>query len=226
MPLEHLRHGPDRPAHRPPQRLRIVWPPDREHVGRDDRHDLPRLEDTRRRGRRALLHQLERRVLYEDGTLQPLQRGAGLETELLDEHLARLLVDAESFRLTAGPVEREHELRAQPLAERVLGDERLELGDEVCMTPELELGLDPVLGGSQPQLLEPCRLGARERRVREVGEHRPPPELERVTQPGRSLRRVAGGQHRSRLLDQALEAIRVQLAHLDPQHVPGTSCDE
>ena len=75
--------------------------------------------------------------------------------EALDERLPRLAVDLERLGLAARAVEREHLLAAQPLAQRVLGDERLELGDERRVPPERELGVDPLLERREPQLLEP-----------------------------------------------------------------------
>ena len=51
-------------------------------------------------------------------------------------------VDLERFRLPARAVEREHQQRGRALLVRMLGDERLELADELRVTPELELGVD------------------------------------------------------------------------------------
>ena len=42
----------------------------------------------------------------------------------------------------------------------MLGDERLQLGDEVGMVAELELGLDSILRRGRPQLLEPGHVEA------------------------------------------------------------------
>ena len=42
------------------------------------------------------------------------------------------------------PVEREHQLAAKSFAERVLGDQRLELGDEICARPLCQLAVDEV----------------------------------------------------------------------------------
>ena len=55
----------------------------------------------------------------------------------------------------------------------------LELADELGSATKLELGLDPLLDGGQPQLLEPGGLVLGERLVREVGQRRTAPELER-----------------------------------------------
>ena len=50
------------------------------------------------------------------------------------------------------------------------------------MAPQREVGLDPLLERDCAELLEPCDLGLGERLVEEVGERRPAPERERVTE--------------------------------------------
>ena len=85
------------------------------------------------------------------------------------------------------------QLAAHPLAERMRGDERLELRHEPAVAAESEIGLDPLLQQREPELLEPRRLDCRERLEGELGERRPVPERERSVQPrGRGLE-VAGG---------------------------------
>ena len=66
----------------------------------------------------------------------------------------------ERFRLAAGPVLREHELRQEALAQAMLGDERLELRDEPCVLTEREVGVDPPFDRQEAQILE-----ARDRRL-------------------------------------------------------------
>ena len=73
------------------------------------------------------------------------QKRARLEAQLLDEQLAALAIDLERLRLPARAVEREHQLGAQPLAQRMSVDERLELGDELRVCADRELRLGPLL---------------------------------------------------------------------------------
>ena len=61
-------------------------------------------------------------------------------------------------------------------------DERLELGDELCVAPEREVRLDALLERDGAQLLEPRDLRLRERLVEEVGERGAAPERERLAQ--------------------------------------------
>ena len=86
--------------------------------------------------------------MLEDLALQPLEVGAGLEAELLGERAATLLVDLQRLALAVGAVQGQHELPAQPLAQRMLADEQLELADQLAVAAEGELGLE---------LLLPCR---------------------------------------------------------------------
>src|SRR5204862_6847660 len=73
---------------------------------------------------------VEHRVVTQDRALELLELRARLEPELLDEDAATLAVARERLRLPARPVEREHQLPAQLLSQRLLCDERLELRDE------------------------------------------------------------------------------------------------
>ena len=148
-------------------------------VDEEDRDEPPELH--RRPGERSLLEQ-ERVVLAEDRGLELAELGAGVDAELLDERLARGAVGGERVGLAARAVEREHELRARALAQGLRGDERLELGDELGMTSEREISLDPLLERDGAQLLEPRDLGLGERLVEEVRERRPAPERECLAQ--------------------------------------------
>ena len=89
---------------------------------------------------------------------------------------AAVVVRAQRLGLPARAVEREHQLPAQPLAQRVLRDERLELATSSRACAEREVRVDALLQRVQAQLLEPLDLALRERLVREVGERRAAPE--------------------------------------------------
>ena len=88
---------------------------------------------------------VQRRVLLKDRPLQLLERRARIDPELVDEGLARVLVGVQRLCLPAGPVQRRHQIPPEPLAERVLGDQCLELSDQLVVAPEREVGVDPEL---------------------------------------------------------------------------------
>ena len=180
----------------------------------------PRDEDRALRSRR--LRELERRILAQDRALELLQRRARLDPELVDEHASRGLVGGQRLGLAARPVEREHQLAAQALAQGMLGRERLELRDQRGVPAEGEVGVDPPLDREQVHLLEAPDRRLRERLVGEVGERRPAPERERLAQPlGGLLRLGAAG-----LLDETLEPVEIELLRREPDHVAGRERDE
>ena len=92
---------------------------------------------------------VELRVVLEDRALESLQLVAELEPELLVEVRARVAVGGERVGLAAAAVERQHQLAAETLTERRLGDEPLELGHDLVVTTERKLGVDAQLLGLQ-----------------------------------------------------------------------------
>ena len=164
------------------ERLRIERLRKRHRLDDVDEEDRDEPAELHRRPRERRLLEEQRLVLAQDRGLELAELGAGVDAELLDERLARGAVGGERVGLAARAVEREHELRARALAQRLGGDQRLELGDELGVAPEREIRLDPLLERDGAQLLEPRDLGLGERLVEEVGERRAAPERERLAQ--------------------------------------------
>ncbi len=81
-------------------------------------------------------------TVTEDVSLERLQRGRRVQAKLVRQYLPRVGVRRERVGLAAAAVERQHELRAQRLAQRMLGDERLELAHQVRVAAECEVGID------------------------------------------------------------------------------------
>ena len=73
------------------------------------------------------------------------------------------------------PVQREHELGAEPLAVRMEADLGFQLADHLCVSPEVEICVEEVLHALQSALFEPCRLQLCER-LRELAERDATPE--------------------------------------------------
>ncbi len=98
----------------------------------------------------------------------------------------------------------------------MLGDERLEVADQLGARTGDELGLDPFFDGCDAELVEAHRLRPRERLVGEIRERRPADERECLPQQlGGALRSVRG----TRLAQQALESRRVDLLRVEPEEV-------
>src|SRR5207247_5472563 len=149
------------------------------------------------------------------------QLSSWLDPELVDEEAASCVIGVESLRLAPGAVERAHQLAAQVLSERMLRDQGLELARELRMVSELKLGPDPLLDCDQVQLFQPGDLGLGERLVGEIGERGAPPERERLGEQIRGLARSTGSEGASAFGEQGLEAMKVELAGLEAEHIPG-----
>ena len=137
-------------------------------------------------------------VLGENGLVQLTQLGSRLEPELLDQQLARAPVDLERLGLAATAVERQHQLALKPLAQRFLHDRRLQLADQVVVSANGKLRLDPSLESNQPPLLEPSGLGLDEGLVGHIGKRRPAPQPERLPKRGRGPLRIPPSRARPR----------------------------
>jgi hypothetical protein len=92
----------------------------------------------------------ERSILAQDRPLQLTQFRARLDAQLLDQHASRFPIGLEGFCLPARPVEGEDQLTTQPLAKGMLGDQPLQLGDDLGMVAKLEPGVDLLLEHGLP----------------------------------------------------------------------------
>ena len=113
---------------------------------------------------------VQRRILYQDGSLQLLQCNAGLEAQLDVQVLTRLPVHRETLGLPATAVQREHQLRAQAFTQRLLRNRCLELAHQSRVPAERELGVDALLHGGEAKFLQALHLDPRERLELEIGE--------------------------------------------------------
>src|SRR5439155_23375392 len=73
---------------------------------------------------------VEARVMLQDPPLELVELGAGLEAELIREPLPGCSQSGQRVGLTAGSVERKHQLTQEPLPQRMLTGEALELRHE------------------------------------------------------------------------------------------------
>ena len=122
---------------------------------------------------------LQRGFLAQDRCVELLERRARLDPQLVDERAAGFLIGAKRLGLAPRPVEREHQLAAEPLAERILLDEALQLADELGCRATFEIGLDSIFEGRRAKLFEAGDLGFGERLEGEVGKWGAAPQPER-----------------------------------------------
>jgi hypothetical protein len=147
-------------------------------------------------------------VLSEDPPFQLLQRATRLDAQLLDELPARVRVDLERLPLPSRSIESQHQLTAEPLAQRLLGDEALELRDELGVPAAPEVGVEPVLERDQTELFQAADLDLERAFARNVDERRAAPERERLPEDVRSPPRIG---FVARLGTKALEALEIEL---------------
>ena len=112
--------------------------------------------------------------------MQPAQVRPGVDAELLDQDRAGPLVGQQRIGLPTRAIQRQHELRPQPLPQRLLADQPLQLGHQLPMTPQPQLRLDPILQGDQPELGQAVALGRAEVGVQEFLEGPTPPQSQRL----------------------------------------------
>jgi len=112
------------------------------------------------------------RILVEDRLLDVVKPRSRLDPELLDKDLARMSVRLERVRLATAAIEGEHQLAAQTLAQRMLRNAGLELGDDRAMASELEHRLESPFDRLESKLLETPDLALGEVRERELDEGR------------------------------------------------------
>ena len=160
------------------------------------------------------------------GLLQLPEPRPRLEPQLVVQHPPPRAVGLQRVRLPAAAVEREHQLGPQPFAHRVPQHLQLQLGHQRAVPAQREVGVDAVLDGAQPQLVQPGGLGPGERRVRHVGERRALPQLQRAAQHRGGLLGIVAVERGPPLLGQPDELLRVDAAGLDRQLVAARRRDQ
>jgi hypothetical protein len=169
---------------------------------------------------------VERGILREDCALELTQLLARLDPQLPDKRRARVPVRRQRLCLAPGAVERDHELGAQPLAQRMAVHERLERADLLCVPAQGQLRLDELLGGGEPKPLQAADLSLSEGVIGEVGQRGTAPQRERFPeQLGGALRRAVR-ERAGALGEQALEARPVELVGADPDQVAAPLGDD
>jgi hypothetical protein len=169
------------------------------------------------RGCLRLWHGFQCRVLAQHGLLEVSQRETGLEAKLVHERCAGLGVPPQRLGLATRSIEGEHVLGAEALAQRMLGGQHLELGNQRRVAPELEVGVDPQLERLETQLLESRDLAGGERVEREVRQRRTSPQGQRLAQDLRGVGVGALCMSAPPILEQLLEDAQIDLLWIDAQ---------
>ena len=91
--------------------------------------------------------------MHENLQLQGLELRSRSEPELVGERSLGATVDLKRCNLASRPVEREHQLPDEPLAQRVIADEPFELAHDLGATACGELDGDSLLDDIEPSCL-------------------------------------------------------------------------
>src|SRR5262245_26333891 len=116
--------------------------------------------------------------------------GTGLHAKPLHQALAGRPVHGERVLRPPASIERAHQLASKVLPKRARSDESVELGHGLGVAPRSEIGLDPRLEATLPELVQPRDLVLREGLERELSEGLPPPQRERLAKDRARARRV------------------------------------
>ncbi len=106
------------------------------------------------RGRAGRTRASQFGVLPQDLLVKALELGRRIGADLVRQNLSRAPIGIQRFRLTPSPIERDHQVGPEPLAKRIPRRERLQVGDDRGMSTHLKLGRDPMLDGTESELLE------------------------------------------------------------------------
>ena len=160
------------------------------------------------------------RLLGQDGVLELHELGAGIETQLVGQVAAGVLVGLERLALTAVGVQGEHEQAPQPFAPGLLGGQAPELADRLPPRARGDAQLKQLLERLQAELLEPLGLAPGELLSGEVAEGRARPRRGTASSP---LRAVSGSPRRAPRgpAGGPLEAGGIELVVGDRQPVAG-----
>ncbi len=111
----------------------------------------------------------QRRILAEDRAFQPTQLPSRVDAEFVRQHRPGPLIRTKRVTLPPGPVEGNDELAPEALPERMRAHQGFKLSRELALAAEHQIGLDPVLDGGQPRLLQPGNHRGSEPGVGELG---------------------------------------------------------
>ncbi len=150
----------------------------------------------------------------QDLRLQPPQRLPRLDAQLVHQHAAALLVRGERLGRAARAVQRHHLLLAQTFVQRMFAHPLVQVGDDLDVPPQVQLGLGALDPRGQALLLQLGHDTAQQPGGGEIGQRGAAPQRERLPV---ALRRafVAGD------VEQLGEPGEVELGRVDRHQVAG-----
>jgi len=174
-----------------------------------------------RRAGRARVRCRQPRILREHGRLHSAQLRAWLHPDFPDEVTAGPLKGEQRVALPPAAVQREHQQRPQPLPQRMLAHQRLQLGGHLGVPAQRQVGLDPGLQRGQAHLPQVSRRRGAEQGVLKIRVRRPPPQRQRGAQRHRGDVGRALGRGLARPRHQISELQRINVIAGGAKHIPG-----
>ena len=150
-------------------------------------------------------------VLAQHGLLEVAQLGARVDAQLVAEQLGAPAAGLQGVGLPVGGVERGDEPGPQPLAQRVRGDEVLQVGDGRLGPAQGQQGVAAPLAGAHLQLGQPQPVARGGREVAQLGQRLAAPQRQRLVQQRDAALRGAVGHRAVAGLDQLAEGQQVQV---------------
>ena len=135
------------------------------------------------------------------------------------ERQAKGLERLQRLSVPAAAVEGQHQLASRPLPERMAVDQRIELGHELRLASEGQLGVDAVLEAGELLLDKPCFLRPGEG-LRELRERHAVPQVEPPVQLSRRVLRPAVRERFASARMQRLERVQIEGVSVEVEQVP------
>lgn len=159
------------------------------------------------------------RAQGQDLELEALQGRRRIDAKLLVEQGPDILVGLERLAATSGAAQRRDQLLVEPLVQRVGADERAQLGDQLGVPAEGNVGLNPRLDRAGTLFLQLRRVRHEQDASRHVRERGSGPQIRGGAQRQHGLVVPGGAEQRGAAPQQRHEVRHVYLLRGDPEQI-------
>ena len=166
--------------------------------------------------------EIQRPILVQDAILEFTQLARRVDPELLHEQLAAVSIDRECVGLATAPIQRQHEMSAQTLVERVVGHPGLEFIEHLTMVSGGKLRLRCLFHDRDAFQLQSRGHSGVLHVNRQPGQRLTAPEAQRRSEGDHRRDRPAAGACLFALPAQGLEPQQIALVVAEFQEIPGT----
>ena len=121
--------------------------------------------------------EVKARVLREDRRLEFLQGPPGVDPHFFGEDPAGTPIGIQGFCLPTRPVQAQHQLSVQTLAQGIPGHQGIQLAHQRRVPSQQHVSVDSGGQDAEPRFLQSGDLGLPERHAGELGQRRTPPQI-------------------------------------------------